>query len=575
MSKTKYNKRSITNLYELVESGAVLFGDKDLFRFKRDRQDRAVTFSQFKTAMDAVGTAFCELDLHTVAVIGETSPEWILTYLATVNGSKVIIPLDKELAPDQIAGFIKKAGADCVVYSKTYKSYFENPEDLPQVKHFIVTADKTEDPEVNLEIKGKDTLTDRYLRFEDIVDRGLYLIEQGDTRFTENEIDMEKMCAIIFTSGTTGTSKGVMLNQKALTAAVNASHHSTEFNCDDTIMSVLPVHHTYEMTCGILTPILVGITVCINDGLKYVLKNLNYYKPTGLVLVPLFVNTIYKKIWDTATKNGMEKKLRFGLNLSSKLRTVKIDLRKQLFKSVINGFGGRLRLIVCGGAALNPEMVTAFEDMGISMCQGYGITECAPLISVTPIHCKKTASVGPAVDGLEVMIDRENPTDEAGEILVKGDNVMMGYFEDPDATAEVLTEDGWFATGDYGYIDSDGYIYVTGRKKNVIVLENGKNVFPEEIESYLEKLDLVCECAVVGRLAEDKETVKITAIIYPSQEVAAQMGLETSADIAAELKTQIASINKTLPSFKHIRGVEMRKTEFDKTTSHKIKRHSI
>jgi long-chain acyl-CoA synthetase len=426
MSKSKYNKRSISNLYELVESGAILYADKDLFRFKRDRIDRTVSFSQFKTAMDAVGTAFYDLDIHTVAVIGETSPEWIITYLSTVNGSKVIIPLDKELAPDQIAGFVKKADADCVVYSKTYKSYFENAEAFPNVKHFIVTADKVEEPDVNLEIKGKNALTEKYIRFEDVVNRGLYLVGLGDTRFTQNEIDMEKLCAIIFTSGTTGTSKGVMLNQKALTAAVNASHHSTEFNCDDTIMSVLPVHHTYEMTCGILTPILVGITVCINDGLKYVLKNLNYYKPTGLVLVPLFVNTIYKKIWDTASKNGMDKKLKFGLSLSSKLRTIKIDLRKQLFKTVINGFGGRLRLIVCGGAALNPEMVTAFEDMGISMCQGYGITECAPLISVTPIHCKKTASVGPAVDGLDVMIDRENPTDEVGEILVKGDNVMMG-----------------------------------------------------------------------------------------------------------------------------------------------------
>ncbi len=574
MPNGKSNKRSVANLADLINSAALLYPEKEYLKYKRNRRDHALTYGQFKELVDRIGTAFCDMDAKVVAVLGETSPEWIATYLAAVNGGRVIVPLDKELAVDQIAGFMKKAGVDTLVYSKTFEKQFEDSSLFEGVKHFVVTAKEPEALEVQGEEKGKKPIAEGKCLFEELADRGALLLSQGDERFTSHRIDMEKLCAILFTSGTTGTSKGVMLCQKNITAAVNASHHATDFSYDDVVLSVLPIHHTYEMTCGILTPVLIGATVCINDGLKYVMKNLNYYKPTGMVLVPLFVNTMYKKIWDTAAKSGLDKKLKFGLGLSNTLRKAKIDIRRKLFKSVIDGFGGRLSLIVCGGAALNPEMVSAFEAFGIRMCQGYGITECAPLISVTPPSCKKIESVGPAVDGLDVMIEREDPADETGEILVRGDNVMMGYFDDPEATAEVIN-DGWFATGDYGYIDSDGYIYVTGRKKNVIVLENGKNVFPEEIESYLENMELVKECAVVGRIREDGESVKITAIIFPDFELAKSRGLEDMADIAEALKGEVAQLNKQLPSFKQIRGVELRKTEFEKTTSHKIKRHTI
>ncbi len=574
MSNNKGNKRSVANLSELVTSAAVLYGDKEYLRFRRNREDFSVSFHQLKTAVDLVGTALCDMEAKVVAVMGETSPEWIITYLATVNGGRVVVPLDKELAPEQISGFLAKAKVDTFVYSKTFERSFQDTE-LPEcLQYRVITAKEDPAPEISHEQKGKEPLAPGVYRFEALLDRGRYLLEQGDERFLSHEIDREALCAILFTSGTTGTSKGVMLCQKNITAAVNASHQATEFGYDDVILSVLPVHHTYELTCGILTPILIGATVCINDGLKYVMKNMQYYKPTGMVLVPLFVNTMYKKIWDTAAKNGLDKKLKFGLSLSNGLRKVKVDVRKRLFKSVIDGFGGRLSLIVCGGAALNAEMVTAFESFGVRMCQGYGITECAPLISVTPTSCKKPASVGPAIPGLDVMIEREDPSDETGEILVRGDNVMLGYYDDPEATAEVIN-DGWFSTGDYGYIDSDGYIFITGRKKNVIVLENGKNVFPEEIESYLEKIDLVKECAVVGRVKEDGETVKITAIVYPDFELAKEKGLEEMSGIADSLKASVAELNKRLPAFKQIRGVELKKTEFDKTTSHKIKRYTI
>ena len=566
-------KRQIKDLADLVKSAAELYGDRDYLRYRRSGADMTLSFSGLADKVNKIGTAMCEMSCRTVAVIGETSPEWIVTYLAAVNGGRIIVPLDRELAPDQIAGFVSRAQVDAVFCSASYEKIF-TPEACPDLKFVAVWGKPDEEIETDVKIPADKPLAQRDLLWDGIEERGEYLLSQGSTEFSDHIIDMDALCAIIFTSGTTGTSKGVMLNQRALTAAVNASHARTDFTADDVIMSVLPIHHTYEMTCGILTPILIGCTVCINDSLKYVLRNLNYYKPTGLVLVPLFINTIYKKIWDTAAKSGLDKKLKFGLSVSSKLRKIKIDVRKRLFKSVIDGFGGRLKLIVCGGAALNPEMVKNFGDLGIDLCQGYGITECAPLISVAPSGTKKIASVGPPVPGLEVMIDRENPEDETGEIMVRGDNVMMGYYQDEEATAQAIV-DGWFATGDYGYIDEDGYIYVTGRKKNVIVLENGKNVFPEEIESYLEKIDLVAECAVVGRLRDDGETVKITAIIFPDQAVCAEKGLFEPADVAAALKAEVAQLNKKLPAFKQIRGIELRKTEFDKTTSHKIKRHTI
>ena len=569
MQQTNANKRTVANLADLVNSSALLYGDKPYLRFQRNREEWQVTFSQLKAAVDRVGTAMSRMGSRVVAVMGETSPEWIITYLATVNGGRVIVPIDRELAPEQIAGFANKAGVDTFVYSSTYAAQFQDTSSFETVRYFVQTCaplDDAVDPQAPL-AEGK-------LYFEQLVWHGEQLISQGEHSFLNHVIDREKLCAILFTSGTTGTSKGVMLSQKNITAAVNASHAVTDFTYEDVILSVLPVHHTYEMTCGILTPILIGATVCINDGLKYVMKNMKRYQPTGLVLVPLFVNTMYKKIWDTAARNGLDKKLKFGLGLSNKLRKVKIDVRRRLFKSVIDGFGGRLNLIICGGAALNPDMVDAFEAFGIRMYQGYGITECAPLISVTRKGNKHSDSVGPPVPGLEAMVDRENPEDAVGEILVRGDNVMLGYFMDEQATAQVMN-DGWFATGDYGYIDGEGQIYITGRKKNVIVLENGKNVFPEEIESYLEKIPLVKECAVVGRVQEDGETVKITAVIYPDPSEAEALGLEDRAQIATYLKEQVAQLNKSLPAFKQIRGVELRKTEFDKTTSHKIKRHTI
>ena len=387
--------------------------------------------------------------------------------------------------------------------------------------------------------------------------------------------DLERLAVMLFTSGTTGTSKCVMLCEKNVVAAVNSALESVEFTEDDVIVSVLPIHHTYEL-CIMITATALGMTVAINDTLRHLIKNFQLFQPTGLILVPLFITTMNKKIFDTARKKGKEKILRLSVKASYTLRHVGIDMRKNLFKNVISAFGGRLNKIISGGAPLNPELVREFDEFGICICEGYGITECSPLISVCPYYAVKPGSVGPSVSSCRVRIASTGKNAKGfdeGEIQVKGDNVMLGYYKNDEANAEAFTEDGWYCTGDIGYLDDDGYIFITGRKKSVIVLENGKNVFPEEIEEYLSEVESIAESVVVGRKSESGLEVILTAIVYPNFDA-----FENKSDreaIEAKIKEDINTLNKKLVGYKQIRAVEFRDTEFEKTTSKKIKRHLV
>jgi long-chain acyl-CoA synthetase len=318
------------------------------------------------------------------------------------------------------------------------------------------------------------------------------------------------------------------------------------------------------------------MTISISDGIKYVGKNIKQFKPTVMALVPLFANQLYKTIQKNVQKQGKEKTLATGIKISNMLLKLHIDARKKLFGEVLQGLGGNMKAFIVGGAALNPQIAEGFENFGIKVRQGYGITECAPLISVIPLHEKNNpASCGKLMPGMQIYIDKENPEDSFGEIVVKGDNVMLGYYKNEEETAKVLSDDGWFKTGDYGYIDDDGYIYITGRKKNVIVLQGGKNVFPEEIEEYIENISLVEEVVVVGD--ENKETgvVSVVALIYPNHEECEKLGLIQKEDVYAHLNEEIQNINKRLASYKHITRIEIRDEPFEKTTSRKIKRHTI
>lgn len=543
------------------------FGDNIAYRyFDKDRNLLSITYKNLSRRIHTVAAGFASVGLagKRIAIIGETSVDWICAYVAAVASGGVAVPLDKELDVNELSGFLEFAEADAIVYSATFNEKFKNiAASHPTVRRMIPLAP----------VKGTYEDNDRILPFEDLLTLGETGVANG---YQYPEVtDLDRMAEMLFTSGTTGSSKCVMLSERNVISAVNAADETVDFSCEDTIVSVLPIHHTYEL-CIQIAGLNYGMVVCINDSLKRVLKNIEIFKPTALVLVPLFVSTMHKKVWDEAKKTGKDQLLKTLSGISGTLRKLNFDLRRTLFKQVLAAFGGRLEKIVCGGAALNPEIAESFSEFGIDIFEGYGITECSPLIAVSPYYAPKKGSVGPAVPCCKVRIDSDHINDKGygeGEIQVLGSNVMLGYYKNPEETAKVFTEDGWFCTGDIGYMDENGYIFITGRKKYVIVLENGKNIFPEEIEEYVLNQCSVAETVVVGRKLPDSADLAVTAIVYPQMDAFADKNDREA--IEAKIREQIAKMNKKLVSYKQVRRVEFRWEEFEKTTSRKIKRHLV
>ncbi|MBO5327183.1 MAG: AMP-binding protein [Clostridia bacterium] len=539
-------------------------GDKVAFKYPVGKSFETLSYGDFAKEITAIAAGLTALGLagKRIAVIGDTSHMWVASYFATVASGGVIIPMDKELAIGEIGGFLAGVEAEAIFYAPSFNEKIANAIGKhPSLRRFIPFA-PSEDSE------NGDTV----ISLASVIERGKKELEAG---YTIPDRDSKNLAVMLFTSGTTGTSKCVMLCEHNIIATANAACASVNFSGEDRTLSVLPLHHTYEMTIMVAS-LIYGIEVGINDSLRNLMRNINEVKPTALILVPLFVNTIYKRIWDSAKKRGKDKLLRRMIPVSNTMKKVGLDLRRKLFASVLSAFGGELCKIICGGAPLNPEMVKNFYSFGIQICEGYGITECSPLISVSPYFAQRRGSVGPAVPCCEARI-ADGAMGESGfvegEIQVKGENVMLGYYNNDEANATAFTEDGWYRTGDVGYMDADGYIYITGRLKSVIVLENGKNVFPEEIEEYLEAIEEIAECVVVGRKGADGETVNLTAVVYPNRDLFPEGA--TNEQIYKVIDEKIAAINKKIASFKKIKALELRDEEFEKTTSRKIKRHLV
>ena len=559
------------NLRHLVFATAEKFGDKPLYEYLEGGERRAVSYREFATMVEEFATA---LDAHGLAggrivMIGETHPTYLATYIATVATGGVIIPMDKELAPDQVEAFIKLAEADAVVYTAGMNQRFRFNEEAYSFLRLRVPVSPLEGYEKS----------ENLVSYADMLADGRAAIEAGNRSYVEREFAMDECAILLFTSGTTGTSKGVMLSHGNVIAALNSATHTMPYDDKCTFVSVLPVHHTYEMLCGQLGVLAIGGSMFINDSIKHVLKNFATYKPNTLVLVPLFVETLHKRIWEKIRQRGMEKKVRFAMKLAESMLNVGIDIRKKLFSEITEAFGGNLTSIVCGGAPINPKILKDLYLFGITVFEGYGITECSPLVAVNSARVLRPRSVGAPVFGCEVKIDfegsEEAPTDSprTGEILVKGPNVMLGYYKNEEATAAVFTEDGFFRTGDIGYLGKDNYIYITGRKKNVIILSNGKNVFPEELEEYLSEIPYVKESVVIGRKQNGAE-VAITAIVVPDIQHPDLDG-KTPSQVYDLVHDAVMAVNKGLPTFKHITGIEIRNEEFEKNTSKKIKRYLV
>jgi len=544
--------------------------DKVAYKYLgKDKEIVEVTYGQ---NCEVVDNMICALkkggfEGKRIALIGETCPEWLQSYFAIISAGAVVIPFDRELAYEQIRGFLDVAEANAIIMSPKYSQRYEemNAAGVFDKLELVIRIDDGSEW-----IIGDEKL----VKFSDFVKSGEGLERDSDADIMRRN-PRGDMSIMLFTSGTTGTSKCVMLSERNQISCARSAVRSTDFSENDVMLSVLPIHHTYELTINVAIQSL-GATVCINDNLKNVVKSLGIFKPTGIVIVPLFATTFHKKIVDSVKKKGKENQLKIGMLASGAMKTVGIDMRRKLFSEILSAFGGNLQKIICGGAAMNPELMKFFDNLGITLCEGYGITECSPLIAVNPYYARKKGSVGPACDCCEARIDAEEVDENGnltGEIQVRGENVMLGYYKNPEANAEVFTEDGWFRTGDIGRMDKDGYLYITGRCKSVIVLENGKNVFPEEIEEYLEDVEEIAECVVVGRKKEGTEEIVLTAVVYPDftkYEKNADIN-----DIAADIKAKIAAINKKVPTFKQIRNIEIRKTEFEKTTTRKIKRFLV
>lgn len=557
-----YEPAYFTDFRDMLEKSAERYPEKNAFEYKNDphqAEPTTITYPEMRDFVVNYGTGLVDLgcrDNH-VAIVGESSFGWIASYYALMATGAVTVPIDKELPVDDIKGIINKAKCKAVVYSEAAAEKINAIKaEIPTVELFICTY-------------GEPTV-DGALKLDDIVAKGAELRANGDNSYYDYEIDPDRLATIVFTSGTTGKGKGVMLSQGNLASDMIQGMYN--FAITGRTLAVLPPHHTFCSTVVFEGHYALGSTICISNGLRYILNELKEYKPSHLILVPLFVETFYKRIWASAEKSGRAGALKALMKASDGMRKVGIDMRRKLFKEVLDNFGGKLELIICGGAALKQEIIDTFDSLGVTIMNGYGITECAPLISANRNKYQKKGSVGVPNVGLEVKILDPDENGE-GEICVKGPNVMLGYYEDPEATAAVFDEDGFFKTGDYGKLDDEGWIYITGRLKNLIIFSNGKNVYPEEIELEISNIPGVNEVVVyAGESRANPEKEVIVAEIYPDFEALDAKGIT---DYKRYFTDQVKEINQRMVSYKAVGLVKIRKEEFQKNTSKKIVRYSI
>lgn len=534
-----YEIKRVTNLRQLIDYRADESASAVAFEYETNKGiTEKITFSELKYQINALGTAFYNLGLRNchVAILGENSYDWLLNFFALVCGNIVTVPLDRELPVQTLKNMIKNSNCSALIFSDTYTDIAEQ---LENELGIII-------------INMRDA--------EKLIKKGASLISEGYNEYLNHNIDESSVVIIVYTSGTTGTSKGVMLSHSNLAYDTYSFCHNCKI-AGNTVL-LLPLHHTFGLVVGVFTVMLYGYTVYINLSLRHLMSDLIKVKPKILFLVPLLAETLYKNIWKIAEQNGTDKTLADMITKSNKLLADGIDNRKQLFQSFISPLGGNLDTIVCGGAPLNSKYIRNFRELGINLLNGYGITECSPVISVNRNNYYKDGSVGQVINVCSVMID--NPNNGTGEICVKGLNVMLGYYHMEDETAKVL-ENGWFHTGDIGYLDEENFLFITGRIKNTIILNNGENVSPEELEEILQDIPIVNEVIVF------EDNGKIAAEIFPDLSYAEKNKIT---DILAELKVQIKHINDNLPKFKQINSVYLRDSEFEKTTTKKIKRKS-
>lgn len=555
-----YDVRKIRDIKDLVNSSAEIYQNKAAYLVKNSmREYEEVSFNQAKKNMDELGTALINLGLkgEKIAVIGENRYEWAISYLAVICGTGIVVPLDRMLPENEIESCLKRGEVTAVIYSDRVKDEIMNiSEKLDDVKYFI-----------GMDLKEE---VGKFKSLELLLKRGRTLLDEGNRDFLDAEIDVNVVAEILFTSGTTSESKAVMLSHNNL--AFNIMNQCSMLYIDDKdiFLSILPIHHVYECVCGFLTPFYRGCTVAYCEGLKYIQKNMQEAKVTMMLGVPLIFETMYRKIWKEIEKQGKEKLVKNMIKITNALGPVGKKMKKKVFKSIYDQFGGNIRLFIAGAAAINPEVSKGFKDFGILALQGYGLSECAPIVALNPNTCPKDDAAGLPLFNTDVKIVDKNK-EGVGEIVTKGEHVMLGYYKDEKATKEVM-KDGYFYTGDLGYLDEEGYVHITGRKKNVIITKNGKNVYPEEIEGLLNDLPYVKETMVYGK-KEKNDILLSVQVLVDKDKIKEEKGDISEEQVKDIIWSEIKKVNEGLVQYKRIKNLELRDKEFEKTTTMKIKRY--
>ena len=560
--KGTFNKaKEYRDIREILQDSVKNYPDNSAFIIKhKDGKNvdyEKITYKRFMDEINFLGTALIDLGLKDtkVAIIGKNRYEWMVAHFAVINGTGISVPLDKGLPAGEIENSLIMSGCETIVFEKDYLDTIKEikNKNTTNLKKFICMDD----------IEDESVLT-----IKTLLNKGKTLLENGDKRFLKAEIDNEKLSILVFTSGTTSASKGVMLSHKNIVSNIYGLDSFEKIYPTDVNMAFLPFHHTFGST-GLLYLLHHGATNVFCDGIRHIQENLKEYKVTMFICVPLIIEAMYKKIMTQVEKQGQTRKVKFGIKLTRFLLKFGIDIRRKVFKQIIDNLGGSLRFIISGASGIDRKVAEAFNDFGFLTVQGYGLTETSPVLFAENENNIKYGSVGLPLINVEAKIENKNE-DGIGEIVAKGPNVMLGYYENKEETDKVL-KDGWFYTGDLGYFDKDGFLFITGRKKNVIVLKNGKNIYPEEIEQVISNLSYVAENMVYGK-EKDDDLLLSAKIVYNKEYMDEKYPGKTEEEIKEIIWKDIKEINKTMPQYKHVKNIVVTDKPMIKTTTAKIKR---
>lgn len=563
--KKLHSIEKITDLKDMLEKTEKKFGDKPVFKYKTNEPGvfDVITYKEFIEKVNALGTKLIDLGLKgkRIAVISENRYEWCVAYLAACCGTGVIVPLDKALPANELESLIVRSGVEAIFYSSKYDKVMQD-----------IKQRRTTDLRYYISMDLEKMENGIYSQHE-LIQKGKELMEKGNRNFLDAKINNEEMTCMLFTSGTTSMSKAVMLSHKNICSNLMDIASVLKIDENDTLLSFLPLHHTFECTVGFLYVLYKGSSIAYCEGIRHIANNIKEFEITAMISVPALYENIYKRVMKSIEKKGKLSEVEKIMKLAGMLSKVGIDFRKKMFKEIHESLGPKLRLMVNGGAALDYEVEKGFNELGFRIVQGYGLTETSPVIAAGTDFAQRLGSVGKVFPSLKVKIINKNENG-VGEVLVKGPSVMLGYYQNEEANKEVF-EKGWFHTGDLGYIDKKGFLFLAGRKKSVIVLKNGKNVYPEEIESIINRIDGVKESFVYGKPEENNEDdLKLCVkIVYDKDLMRELYNANTEEEIRDALWTKIKEVNKTMPPYKYIKEIIVSEEELIKTTTLKIKRY--